>query len=66
MKITSKQQQKNNYELLFNTVKMLSKSQGSYGRLLEQLNSISENERLELASELPNFKDYVDVILYLE
>lgn len=66
MKITNKQQQTNNYELLFNTVKMLSKSQGSYGRLLEQLNSMSENGRLELASKLPNFKDHVDVVLWLE
>ena len=66
MKITSKQQQQNNYKLLFNTVKMLSKSQGSYGRLLEQLNSMSKDERLELANKLPNFKDCLDVVLWIE
>lgn len=66
MKLTNKQQQQNNYELLFNTVKMLSKSQGSYCRLLEQLNSMSKDERLELASKLPNFKDCVDVVLWIE
>lgn len=66
MKFDGKQQQKNNYELLFNTVKMLSKSQGSYGRLLEQLNSMSKDERFELASKLPNFKDCVDVVLWIE
>ena len=66
MKLTNKQQQQNNYELLFNTVKMLSKSQGFYGRLLEQLNSMSKDERLELTSKLPNFKDCLDVVLWIE
>ena len=66
MKLTTKQQQQDNYELLFNTVKTLSESQRSYGRLLEQLNSMSKDERLELASKLPNFKDCVDVILWIE
>ena len=55
-----------NYDLFYNTIKSLSYSQGSYGRLLNSLISINEDERLELINNLPTFKDAVDVVMWLE
>ena len=66
MNNTIEQKQRNNYELLFNTVKSLSNSQGYYGRLLNTLINMDEDERLELINNLPIFKDPVDVIMWLE
>lgn len=66
MNNTIEQKQLDNYELLFNTVKMLSNSQGYYGRLLNSLINMNEDERLELINNLPTFKDPVDVIMWLE
>lgn len=63
---TKKQRQRNNYELLFNTVKSLSNSQGYYGRLLDSLINMDEDERLELINNLPTFNDAVDVVMWLE
>ena len=63
---TTEQKKRNNYELLFNTVKSLSNSQGFYGRLLNNLINMNENERLELINNLPIFNDAVDVIMWLE
>ena len=66
MNNTIEQKKRNNYELLFNTVKSLSNSQGFYGRLLNNLINMNENERLELINNLPIFNDAVDVIMWLE
>ena len=66
MNNTIEQKKRNNYELLFNTVKSLSNSQGYYGRLLNTLINMDEDERLELINNLPIFKDPVSVIMWLE
>ena len=66
MNNTTEQKQRNNYELLFNTVKSLSNSQGHYGRLLNTLINMDEDERLELIDNLPIFNDAVDVVMWLE
>lgn len=66
MSNTIEQKQRNNYELLFNTVKSLSNSQGYYGRLLNTIINMNEDERLELINSLPIFNDAVDVIMWLE
>ena len=63
---TIEQKQRNNYELLFNTVKSLSNSQGYYGRLLNTLINMDEDERLELIHNLPIFNDALDVVMWLE
>ena len=46
----------------------LSKSQGLYGRILSGLNESDEATRVAILSELEaqNFKDTVDLALYLE
>ena len=66
MNNTIEQKKRNNYELLFSTIKSLSNSQGSYGRLLNSLINMNEDERLELINNLPTFKDTVDVVMWLE
>lgn len=66
MNNTAEQKQRNNYELLFNTVKSLSNSQGFYGRLLDTLINMDEGERLELINRLPIFNDAIDVVMWLE
>lgn len=66
MNDTIEQNKQNNYELLFNTVKSLSNSQGYYGRLLNSLVNMNEDKRLELINNLPTFKDAVDVVMWLE
>ena len=66
MNNTIEQKKRNNYELLFNTVKSLSNSQGFYGRLLNTLINMNEDERLELINSLPTFNDVVDVVMWLE
>ena len=66
MNNTIAQKKRNNYELLFNTIKSLSNSQGYYGRLLNTLINMDEDERLELINSLPTFNDAVDVVMWLE
>ena len=66
MNNTIEQKKRNNYELLFSTIKSLSNSQGRYGRLLNTLINMDEDERLELINSLPTFNDAVDVIMWLE
>ena len=66
MNNTIEQKKRNNYELLFNTIKSLSNSQGYYGRLLNTLINMDEDERLELINSLPTFNDVVDVVMWLE
>ena len=66
MNNTIEQKKQNNYELFFNTIKTLSNSQGYYGRLLNSLINMNEDERLELINSLPTFNDVVDVVMWLE
>ena len=66
MNNTIEQKKRNNYELLFNTVKSLSNSQGFYGRLLNTLINMDEDERLELINILPIFNNALDVVMWLE
>ena len=66
MNNTIEQKKRNNYELLFNTVKSLSNSQGFYGRLLNTLINMDEDERLELINNLPIFNNALDVVMWLE
>ena len=66
MNDTIEQKKRNNYELLFSTIKSLSSSQGYYGRLLNSLINMNEDERLELIDNLPIFNDAVDAIMWLE
>lgn len=50
------------------TFEMLACSQGFYGRLLRDIDSSPEDVQEEIWSELEeqNFKDSVDLILYIE
>ena len=66
MNNTIEQKKRNNYKLFFNTIKTLSNSQGFYGRLLNTLINMNEDERLELINSLPTFNDVVDVVMWLE
>ena len=66
MNNTIEQKKRNNYELLFSTVKMLSNSQGYYGRLLNNLINMDEDERLELINNLPTFNDSLGVVMWLD
>lgn len=52
-----------NKEQILNTIKSLARSQGFYGRLLEDIN---EDETIldELVEQ--NFADSLDLVLYLE
>lgn len=53
-----------NYKLFYNTVLALSEGKGFYSRLLAQLDHTIDID--ELKNELPEFKDSLDVILFLE
>ena len=55
-----------NYELFHNTIKSLSYSQGSYGRILREIDNLNEHDLNELITQLPDFKDAVDVVLFIE
>lgn len=55
-----------NYKLFYDTIKALSCSQGRYGRMLRELDSLDEQNKQGLINQLPNFKDTVDVILFIE
>lgn len=65
-------EQKDNYNLLFNTVKTLNTvealrhSKGFYSRLFEAITDLSESELYEFVQNLPKFNDSIDVILYFE
>ena len=55
-----------NFEFFVNTIKTLALSQGFYGRILERLSEL-ENEEIErLKSDLPQFKDALDVVFFFE
>lgn len=55
-----------NYELFYNTVKDLSYCQGSYGRLLRDIDNLEDYDKQNLIDQLPNFKQPIDVILFIE
>ena len=57
-----------NREEIMAALEELSKSQGLYGRILSGLNESDEATREAILSELEaqNFKDTVDLVLYLE
>lgn len=55
-----------NYKLFYDTIKALSYIQGSYGRLLRMLDNLDELDKQELIDNLPDFKDTVDIILFIE
>lgn len=59
------------FRMMLDTVKSLRHSQGFYSRLYEALIDKIENNREDLVdflnnSELPKFKDSLDVVMYLE
>ena len=55
-----------NFEFFVNTIKTLARSQEFYCRILNSLQEM-ESEQLErLKADLPQFKDALDVVFYLE
>lgn len=50
------------------TFEMLAQSQGFYGRLLRNIDEMDKEDREKVWSDLEsqNFKDVVDLILYIE
>ena len=57
-----------NKEQIMNTLKSLAQSQGFYGRIVNELESLSEANRdmyLE-GLEKQNFKDAVDLVIFME
>ena len=57
---------KQNYKLFYNTIKSLSYSQGSYGRMLREIDALNEHDLNELITQLPDFKNSLDVVLFIE
>ena len=58
-----------NKEQIMETIELLVKSQGYYGRLLNFLNNVLSKEDKELTLkqlESYNFKDAVDLVIHLE
>jgi hypothetical protein len=57
-----------NREQILATFRSLAMSQGFYGRLLEQINSVDEEAREAFLSDLEsrNFQDPVDLAMWIE
>lgn len=55
-----------NFEFFVNTIKTLANSQGFYGRVLSRLSELDVEELERLKSDLPQFKDALDVVFYFE
>ena len=51
---------------ILETIKMLAKSQGFYGRLLNAIETSEEGEDILAELESKNFKDPVDLVMFLE
>ena len=51
---------------ILETIKMLAKSQGFYGRLLNAIETSEERENILAELESENFKDPVDLVMFLE
>lgn len=57
-----------NKEQIMNTLKSLAQSQGFYGRIVNELESLSEaNRNMYLEGlEKQNFKDATDLVIFME
>ena len=55
-----------NFEFFVNTIKTLALSQGFYGRVLSRLMELDNEEIESLKSDLPKFKNALDVVFYFE
>lgn len=55
-----------NFEFFINTIKTLAFSQGFYGRILSRLAELDDEELECLKADLPQIKDSLDVVFYLE
>jgi len=57
-----------NMDMIMDTIRELSKSQGFYGRLYNAICELDDEQYAELKQELEsqNFKSKLDVILYFE
>ena len=51
---------------ILETIKMLAKSQGFYGRLLNAIETSEERENILAELESENFKDPVDLVMFFE
>ena len=51
---------------ILETIKMLAKSQGFYGRLLNSIETSEERENILAELESENFKDPVDLVMFFE
>ena len=51
---------------ILEAIKMLAKSQGFYGRLLNAIETSEEREDILAELESKNFKDPVDLVMFLE
>lgn len=56
------------YENFIDVIRSLSGSQGSYGRLLRQIEELDEDkiEQLREVVEAQKFRDAVDVVMWIE
>lgn len=56
------------WEEIIDTIQMLARSQGLYGRLLNAIDRLDKEDREKLKAEweAQNFKDPVDFVLYIE
>ena len=54
------------FNFLQSVVNDLRYSQGFYSRLAQQLEELSEDDIADAESPLPDFKDKIDVVLFLE
>lgn len=57
-----------NREQILDAFRYLARSQGFYGRLLEQIDSVDEETREAFLSDLEsrNFRDVVDLVMWIE
>lgn len=54
------------FNFLQNVVNNLRHSQGFYSRLASRLEELTDDEISNIEAQLPDFKDKIDVVLYLE
>lgn len=55
-----------NFNYLQDVVNTLKSSKGFYSRLARQLEELTPEQKQEIEKQLPDFKEPVDVILFLE
>ena len=55
-----------NYNLFYNTIKLLASSQGFYSRLAQQIDELDYDTIENIKNDLPIFNDTLDVVLFLE